>query len=355
MRPADVVLISLLFFASAGAQTRLSDENAYNPIPSPDGAKIAAVRTGWFRSGGSGGLGISNLQSDVIILGRTGHTLSPKTLVNSFVADWKQDGIVSFRDWSYALVSEDGSIRQQGRICPQELASASNSGCVERVAYLSTAGNFVWVRQKWGDSVLMTPDGEFSPHHHEKYLGDWLVPSPDERYIAVGPGRLGRALNIYDSRAKSWNDLGTVIIHPDQGWSWMEPSWSPWFPDGSRLAFFTSEGLIVSSPDGKEKRTVLHTQGPAGLAVPSPDGRAIAYATFASRPQPSGAGSLPIWNCTGIWVVGLEDSSQPRRLTGQDPTLTYDLRWVDNQHLVFDRVEKGIPPKARLWMVDVDR
>src|SRR5579863_9152632 len=255
--PQPIFIAAIAFSITVNAQTQLSDENAYNPIPSPDGKKIVAVRTGWQRRGGSGGLGRSNLLSDVIILDRAGHTLSPKSIADSFVADWKQDGIVSFRDWTYSLISEDGSIRQQGRVCPPELVAVPTSGCVERVAYLSTLGSFVWVRQKFGDSVLVTPQGELSPYHQEKFLGEWLVPSPDERYIAVGPGRLGRSLSIYDSRAEAWSDLGSVVINPDQGWDWMQPSWSPWFADGSQLAFLTPEGLIVSTPDGKRKRIVL--------------------------------------------------------------------------------------------------
>ena len=107
MRLVDAVFASLTIFPSAVAQTRLSVENAYNPIPSPDGKEIVAVRTGWFRPGGSGGLGRSNLQSSVIVLDRTGRTLA--TLTEGFVADWKKEGIVSFRDWSYSLLSEDGS------------------------------------------------------------------------------------------------------------------------------------------------------------------------------------------------------------------------------------------------------
>jgi hypothetical protein len=346
-----LVLANALLLTTAVAQIQLSNENAYNPVPSPDGKKIAAVRTGWYRQGGSGGLGRSNLLSEVIVLDRTGRTLSTKPLADSFVAAWSSDGIVSFRDWSYALISGNGSIRQQGRICPPELASIPTSGCVERVAYLPGIRSFVWVHQEFGDSVLITPRGELSPHHHEKFLGEWLVPSPDQRYIAVGSGRLSRSLSIYDFREKSWVELGEAIAHPDPGWDWMQPNWSPWFADNSQLAFFTTEGLIVSSPDGKRKRVVLRTEEPAGLAVPSPDGRVIAYATFATRPLTSGGGNSTVWNCTGIWMIGLEATSQPRRLTGLTTSSTYDLRWLDNEHLVFDRVEKGIPPKARLWTV----
>jgi hypothetical protein len=138
------------------------------------------------------------------------------------------------------------------------------------------------------------------------------------------------------------------VIHPAHGWDWMEPSWSPWFPDSSQIAFFAAAGLTIGSADGKRRRILLHSDEPAGLAVPSPDGRAIAYATFASQSQ---MGRGPIWNCTGIWVVALDGASQPRRVVGQTPSLTYDLRWLDNAHLIFDRVEEGFSPRARLWTV----
>ncbi|HKA01318.1 MAG TPA: hypothetical protein VKE70_32615 [Candidatus Solibacter sp.] len=344
-------LSTLLVSTNVLAQVQLSDENAYNPIPSPDGSRIVAVRTGWHREGGSGGLGRSNLRSDLIVLDRTGRTLSPLLHADSFVADWNHSGIVAFRDWSYALLSESGRVRYEGRVCPSELIGNPTSGCVERVAYLPGLDSFLWVHQKFGDSALTTPRGELSVHHHEKYLGEWLAPSPDGRYIAVGPARLGRSLNIYDLQQKTWSDFGAAVINPATEWEWMEPSWNPWFADSSRIAFFTAEGLTVGSLDGKRKRIVLHTEEPAGLAVPSPNGRAIAYATFASRPRPERGNLLRIWNCTGIWVVVLDGASQPRRVVGQTLGLTYDLRWLDNEHLVFDRVEEGLPPRARLWTV----
>jgi len=348
-------LTTVLFSTNTPAQTKLSDENAYNPIPSPDAKNIAAVRTGWPRPGGSGGWGRSNLVSEIIILDREGHTLSSKPLADGFIADWTKAGIVSFRGWSYSLISAGGSVLQQGPVCPGQIRVGPRPKCAERVAYLPKTNGFVWVFQKFGDSVLLTPDKELSSHHHLKLLGDWLVPSPDERYIAVGPRYLGQSLSIYDIREKTWIDLGAVTIHPDKGWNWMEPSWNPWFADSSQLAFFTTEGLVVSSPDGRQKRVVLRTEEPAGLAVPSPDGRAIAYATFKSRPRNSDPGSWPIWGCTGIWVVALQGPSQPRRVVGQTSESTLDLRWLDNDHLVFDRIAEHAPPRAQLWTVDVVR
>ena len=37
--------VNVLLLTTAVAQIQFSDENAYNPVPSPDGKKIAAVRT----------------------------------------------------------------------------------------------------------------------------------------------------------------------------------------------------------------------------------------------------------------------------------------------------------------------
>src|SRR5579864_1218980 len=158
MRLAAVVLTTLMFLVSAMAQVQLSDENAYNPIPSPDAKNIAAVRTGWPRPGGSGGLGRSNLVSEIIILDREGHTLSSKPLADGFIADWTKAGIVSFRSWSYSLISADGSVLEQGRVCPGQILVGAPPKCAERVAYLPKANAFVWVFQKFGDSVLLTPD-----------------------------------------------------------------------------------------------------------------------------------------------------------------------------------------------------
>ncbi len=340
-----------LFLANAIAQTQFSEENAYNPVPSPDGNHIAAVRTGWFRRGGSGGLGRSNLVSEVIILDRSGHTVSAQPLGKNFIAGWTSEGIATYRDWAFALVSENGAIRQQGRTCSEDRIKTVAHLCAERAIYLPGLHSFVWINQKSGDSVLMTSAGEFTPHHRDKFLGEQLAPSPDQRYIAAGPGPLGRLLSIYDIHEKRWIEMGAAILHPDRGWDWMRPNWSPWFADSPELAYFTDDGLIVTSPDGQRKRIIVKTSEPAGLAVPSPDGRAIAYATFASTPRNPGDIYNLTWKCTGIWIVGIEPSAQPHRLTGPILAVTYDLRWLDNETLIFDRVEQGIPPKAHLWTV----
>jgi hypothetical protein len=43
-------------------------ENAYNPIPSPDGKLIAYVRTGWGQAGRTTGFGRSNLRSEIAVM-----------------------------------------------------------------------------------------------------------------------------------------------------------------------------------------------------------------------------------------------------------------------------------------------
>jgi hypothetical protein len=279
--------------------------------------------------------------------------LSPKPVAeDKFVADWSKDGIVSFRDWSYALISGNGEVRQQGRTCQEELIMAPHSGCEERVAYLRSLASFVWLHQEWGIGTLTTPRGELSVPNRDGYTGELLSLSPDERYIAAGPGLFGKTVRIYDLTEKRWFDLGTGIIHPDEWWPREVPSWSPWFADSSELAFFSTEGLVITSPNGTHRRIIARPQEPAGLAVPSPDGSAIAYATFASHPNRTG--SSPTWNCTGIWLVRLREPSAPKRLTSASPASTIDLHWLDNQHLVFDRVQEGMPPKARIWMVSAD-
>src|ERR1700691_3358488 len=56
-----LALVLLFFIAvatlwgQAPNEKLLSEENGYNPIPSPNGKLIAYVRTGWGRPGGGGG------------------------------------------------------------------------------------------------------------------------------------------------------------------------------------------------------------------------------------------------------------------------------------------------------------
>lgn len=350
--PVRVCLAIGLVCVHAFAQTPLSDENAYNPIPSPDGKMIVAVRTGWGRNAPNFSSGRSNLVSELIVLDRSGRTLSPKPLSKGFVQAWTPAGLLSYRDWSWQLLSAQGRVLHQGRTCdPPSLRRAID--CRERAFWLSSIRDAVFLRQKDGRVLLMSKDRELSPSKR-LFDQDQMSVSRDERYIAV-TGQPQGALNVVDRETKTWHELGKVVVHPDPGWNWMQPAWDPWFAGASQLTFLDSGTLTVSSADGRERRAIIQINEPAGLAVPSPDGRAIAYATFDSRPPGPTDGSNNVWFCTGIWVVELGKDKPPLRLTQSSPENTLDLRWLDDTHLVFDRVIGFIPPKARLWMVEVPR
>src|SRR5258708_39304177 len=90
-----LVSFSLLFFASPNNSRRNTSsdslqidaapygevllsaaENAYNPIPSPDGTKIAYVRTGWGRQV-LVPASLANLLADVMVMDPTGRLLTP--------------------------------------------------------------------------------------------------------------------------------------------------------------------------------------------------------------------------------------------------------------------------------------
>ena len=69
---STLILIVLLLVtrsqSQASSETLLIPDNAYNPIPSPDGKYIAYVRTGWGRHVGISGFGRSNLVSEVAVM-----------------------------------------------------------------------------------------------------------------------------------------------------------------------------------------------------------------------------------------------------------------------------------------------
>src|SRR5215471_21675080 len=89
---ATTLLVALSSFAQSGDEKLLSDENAYNPIPSPDGTLIAFVRTGWDRSRGTGGFGRSNLRSEVAVMTVSGNILSRTPVANAFLLGWTPGG-----------------------------------------------------------------------------------------------------------------------------------------------------------------------------------------------------------------------------------------------------------------------
>ena len=107
----------------------LTEENAYNPIPSPDGKYVGYVRVGWGSLGGSGGFGRSNLASDVKII-RMDRTGGSRTVAEDFFvrldaredADW-----CASAHWKYAVVTLDGKKEIEGHIPMNEEQSQAAS------------------------------------------------------------------------------------------------------------------------------------------------------------------------------------------------------------------------------------
>jgi Tol biopolymer transport system component len=331
--------------------TLLSTENAYNPIPSPDGKYIAYVRTGWGRSGGSGGVGRSNLVSEIAVIEGNGNLVAKPPVVDAFLSGWTPDGadLVCYRDGEFYLVSMNGKLLSNG-----QLPGATNVIGTERVSYLPGSQVVIWSQQNGFHTVLETPNGVLTKH--DGWLGALIAASPDGRYVAIAGGWSQSHLWVYDIDLRKWTDLGDADIHPDREWDYIKPSWNPWFANSSRLAYFTHDNSIlsISTPDGKQ-RTDIRIEGPAGLATPSPDGRFVAYVTFEPRPQRQRP-DLQFWGGTRVWVVSLVGKPDPRPVTLKSLDETYDLRWLNDRTLVFDRVSDVLFYKqSRVWKATVPR
>ena len=181
-----------------------------------------------------------------------------------------------------------------------------------------------------------------------------MIPSPEGRYLAVVGEFPQTDLRVYDLGLESWTDLGTISVHPDKDWSYIQPNWSPWFADGSRLVFLRDSTLVIASPDGTTTMEIK-IDGPAGLPVPSPDGRSIAYVTFDPQPKQNRP-DLQFWGGTTIWVVPASSGSAARPVTQKNQDEVFDLKWLDNNTLVFDRVADEVFYKhARVWKAAIPR
>jgi len=336
--------------AQSSSEFLLSTDNAYNPIPSPDGKYVGYIRTGW-GEGDIISLGRSSLVSDVKIMDARG-AAAPRTLAKSlFLSGWTPDStrLVCYRDWNYALVSTEGKQTLAGHI---PIGQNHFEFASEWVAYSTSLETIIWSR--WTDNshrAIETPRRVVV-----REVMTWperVVPSPDGRYLAVFPEKGFEAdLRVYDLLLNAWTDLGKISIHPDRNWWYIQPDWNPWFADGSRLLFLTGSKLVIATPDGKQK-TEIQVDGPAGLPTPSPDGQSIAYVTFEPRPGKSRP-DLQFWGGTTILVVGVSASSEPRAVTLKNPDEVYDLKWLNKDELVFDRVaDEGLYQHARIWKTAV--
>ena len=219
----------------------------------------------------------------------------------------------------------------------------------ERVAYLSPLHKFNWIENTASGAVLQStagPVGEIG----DVQLPPLIVPSPDERFLAIASPSYGE-LHVYDTVKRTLVSLGNITIHPDSNWDWSKPSWNPWFPDGKHLAFLSGSSLVVASPDGKQRHELFKADH-GGLAIPSPDGSLIAYATFSPRPRKY-RDDLKFWEGSVLWVVPSKGGT-PTQITKPSKDETYDLRWLTKDSLIFDRIAEGMfNEDARIWTVQV--
>jgi hypothetical protein len=288
--------------------------------------------------------------SEVAVIDANGSLVEENPIADAFLSGWTPHStdLVCYRDGEYSLVSMNGKHSSKGR-----LPGATNVIGAERVSDLPRSGMMVWSRQDDSfHSVLETPNGVLA--QHGGWQGELVAPSPDGRYVAIAGGWSQSHLWVYDIDLKKWAYLGDADIHPDRDWDYIKPSWNPWFANSSRLAYFTHDHTVlsISTPDGKQ-RTDIQIGGPAGLAAPSPDSRFLAYVTFEPRPQKERP-DLQFWGGTRVWVVSLIGKPEPRPVTLKSLDETYDLRWLDDHTLVFDRVADVLFYKlSRIWKAEV--
>jgi hypothetical protein len=302
---------------------------------------IAYVRTGWGRPGGSGGFGRSKLVSEVFVVTNDGKPISEAPLSDTFLAGWTPDGnaLVTYRDWRYSLVTLDGKRSLQGELRQQE-----NAFRTERVFYLPSLRQIAWSRVgAAANTVIGTRDHVIAEHTGS--LGDVVVPSPDDRYLAVFGGNWRTDLWVYDMQLLRWSHLGPLTVHLDDDWDYIKATWNPWFADSSHLAYVSGSPLVLSEPDGNAKRTIP-IDGQAGRATPSPDGKSVAYLTFGPRPR-STRPDLQFWGGSIVWILPLTPEGKPTAVTEKNPATTYDLRWIGNNALIFDRFDDEAFPSLR--------
>jgi WD40-like Beta Propeller Repeat len=348
------LLLGLIMACEARAQdyaeTLLSTDNAYNPMPSPDGKYVAYVRRGWGEKAQIG-FGRASLVSDVKIVNADGTSPSKKLAQDYFISGWTPDStqLLCFRDGRYILLNIDGKTSKRGNIPNDDKINSLS----EWVAYLPATGSVVWDRQVDKSYRAIETNGEIILKE-KGFLRERVVPSPDGRYLAVFKEVPKTNLRVYDMRSQSWTDLGEVTIHPDKDWLYVQPNWSPWFADGSRLLFLRGSTIVISSPDGIPE-TKIEINGAAGLPVAAPDGNSVAYVTYELRPMKACA-DLQFWGGTIIWVVPSIAGSAPRAVTQKSPDEVYDLKWMNNGMVVFDRVADEVFYKqARMWKASVSR
>jgi Tol biopolymer transport system component len=318
---------SLRVLAQSFSESLLTTDNAYNPMPSPDGKHIAYVRVGWGESIFVS-MGRSSLVSEFKVIDTQGGDTSQLLAKPFFLSGWTPEStrLICFRDGNYAVISMAGEQVETGHVGNTPRSS-------ERVVYSPSRGRVV---------------------EEASFGSGRAVPSADGRYVATFGDNADSELTIHDLVNRSSKSLGRMSIHPDRNWSYIQPDWNPWFADSSRLVFLRDSTLVIVTPDGSDK-TEIEIQGQAGLPTPSPDVQSIAYATFEPHPMKVRT-DLQFWGGTTIMVVSASAGSKPRPITLKNPDEVYDLKWLNNSELVFDRVaDEMFYQHARIWRAAVPR
>lgn len=217
----------------------------------------------------------------------------------------------------------------------------------EWVAYAPSFATLIWSRAvDESHRAIETPDRVVM--HTSGFSKERVAPSPDGRYLAVFGESSQPHLRIYDLQLESWTDLGLISIHPDKDWSYIQPDWNPWFADGSRLVFVRESAIVIAKPDGITD-SEIKVNGRAGLPTASPDGKMIAFVTFEPSPRKIRS-DLQFWGSTTIWVTLASGASEFRHLTAKNQDEVLDLKWLNNDAVVFDRIaDEPFYSRARIW------
>jgi hypothetical protein len=207
---AASLMLPLGVVAQSFSESVLTTDNAYNPMPSPDGKHIAFVRVGWGESTVFS-FGRSSLVSDVKAMNVEGAAVPHLLAKGYFLSGWTPDSVhlVCFRDSNYALVSVSGEQSGAGGI-PNDPRFPMRT---ERAAYSSSLEAMIWSRPldqfQW---VIESPAGRVV--EEDSFGNRRVIPSPDGRYLAVFGDGSETDLRVYDFRLKSWKELGRISIHP---------------------------------------------------------------------------------------------------------------------------------------------
>jgi hypothetical protein len=334
-------------------------EDACCPVPNADGSQIAFTRPRW------GGRAVegerSKLDVEVMVADAAAARVVP--LTRGFVAGWTSTGeVLAWRDGTVFAFGYDGHVREF------KLGVRANGEWPDRVSSLASKREVVYANVGANETLIETVgDGGarvLARHPNQAApLGELVVPSPDERYLAVlDASFVTPMLRVFDQATGAWTKFGSIVVYPQATaghWDSLKPRWNPWFPDGAHLTFATASGVHVATPDGKNTAELAHVSH-AGLPTPSPDGQSVAFVTLDLVPRRDAPGSNNIEDVQ-LWVVAARPGATPRPLTGRSNEATVALAWLNPRELVYDRVSwftedprrETAQPRARIYKAAV--